>query len=105
MSGNEAISVTGPDLEEDRFDRFRQISWWNQDKISQAKVLVVGAGALGNEIIKNLALLGFRQIVIVDLDAIELSNLTRSVLYRPGDVGRDKAGTAAAAATALYEEA
>lgn len=105
MSGDEAISVTGQDLEEDRFDRFRQISWWNQDKISQAKVLVVGAGALGNEIIKNLALLGFRQIVIVDLDAIELSNLTRSVLYRPDDVGRDKAGTAAAAATALYEEA
>ena len=104
MSGNEAIAVTSHDLEEDRFTRFRQINWWNQDKISSTKVLVVGAGAVGNEIIKNLALLGFRQIVIVDLDAIELSNLSRSVLYRPDDVGRDKAGTAAAAATALYEE-
>lgn len=105
MSSRNHIAITGSDLEEDRFDRFRQIHWWNQEKISRAKVLVVGAGALGNEILKNLALLGFRRIVVVDLDAIELSNLTRSVLYRPGDLGRDKAATAAMATTALYEEA
>jgi molybdopterin/thiamine biosynthesis adenylyltransferase len=80
---------------EDRFSRLRLLSWWDQKKISSARIVVVGAGALGNEIIKNLALLGFEQVVIVDLDSIEHSNLSRTVLYRADDVGKPKAATAA----------
>jgi adenylyltransferase/sulfurtransferase len=89
-------------VEEDRFDRFRLISWWDQEKLSQAKVLVIGAGALGNEIIKNLALLGIGNLLIADLDRIENSNLSRSVLYRAADNGKSKAQVAATAARDLY---
>ncbi|MBC7288460.1 MAG: ThiF family adenylyltransferase [Armatimonadetes bacterium] len=57
--------------------------------------MVVGAGALGNEIVKNLALLGIGGIVIVDFDTIEDTNLSRAVLFRSADVGRKKAYAAA----------
>ena len=82
---------------EDRYSRLRLITWWEQEKIQAAKMLVVGAGALGNEILKNLALLGFRNVVIVDLDAIEVTNLSRAVLFSEADLGKSKATAAAAA--------
>lgn len=53
--------------------------------MKNAKVLVVGAGALGNEVIKNLTLFGVGSIYVCDFDRIELSNLTRSVLFREED--------------------
>jgi molybdopterin/thiamine biosynthesis adenylyltransferase len=90
---------------EDRFGRFRLIGWWDQEKIRTARMLVIGAGALGNEILKNLALLGFTQIVVVDLDAVEASNLSRSILYRAGDIGRAKAEAAAEAVRNILPEA
>jgi molybdopterin-synthase adenylyltransferase len=85
----------------DRYGRFRLISWWRQEKLAAAKVLVVGAGALGNEVLKNLALLGVGHVYIIDYDTIESTNLTRSVLYRASDAGKSKAERAAAAVKAL----
>lgn len=82
---------------EDRYSRLRLITWWEQEKIAAARVLVVGAGALGNEILKNLALLGFRNVVIVDLDAVDVTNLSRSVLFTEADIGVPKATAAASA--------
>ena len=92
---NEKIEFSAEDFEEDRYARLRLIPWWDQDKLKQASVMVVGAGALGNELIKNLALLGIGKIYIFDMDRIENTNLTRAVLFRREDVGRFKAEVAA----------
>lgn len=93
------------ELDEDRFSRLRLISWWNQEKIAKCRLLVIGAGALGNEILKNAALLGFTKVIVVDLDRIEESNLSRTVLYRAGDVGKFKAEAAASAYRSLAVDA
>ncbi len=64
---------------------FSLLSWFNVEKVENAKVMVVGAGALGNEVLKNLALFGIGNIIVVDFDRIEHSNLCRSVLFRAKD--------------------
>lgn len=87
---------------EGRFARFASVAWWDQALLRRSRVLVVGAGALGNEVIKNLALLGVGHMVIADMDVIEESNLSRSVLFRPTDAGRPKAECAARAAMGIY---
>ena len=61
------------------------LSWFKKEKVKNARVLVAGAGALGNEVVKNLALFGIGHIYVVDFDRIEISNLTRSVLFREED--------------------
>jgi len=94
-----------PEAEDDRYSRLRLIPWWDQEKIRATNVLVVGAGALGNEILKNLALLGFIRVVVIDLDHIELSNLSRSILFRATDVGRSKADAVASAYRDVLPEA
>jgi len=87
-----------PNLKTDRLGTFSLISWWEREKVVNAKVMVVGAGALGNEVIKNLTLMGVGNIFIVDFDTIEYANLSRSVLFRESDSGRKKAEVAAARA-------
>jgi adenylyltransferase/sulfurtransferase len=95
----ETIVITDPDT--DRYHTFGYISWWQQEVVRNATVLVVGAGALGNEVLKNLALMGVGNILIADFDTIEDSNLSRSVLFRESDRGRSKSEVAAEAVKAL----
>ena len=92
---SEDIQLSSADFQEDRYSRLRLIPWWDQERLKNATIMVVGAGAIGNELIKNLTLLGIGRILVYDMDAIESTNLTRSVLYRAKDVGRYKAEVAA----------
>jgi len=85
-----------PNLKTDRLGTFDLISWWDREKVQDAKVLVVGAGALGNEVLKNFALMGVGYVYVIDFDEIEAANLSRSVLFRESDSGRQKAQVAAA---------
>lgn len=80
---------------ETAFDRAKLIPWWSQDVVGSSSILVVGAGAIGNETLKNIALLGVGKIFICDMDTISVSNLSRTVLFSQGDVGKYKAKVAA----------
>jgi molybdopterin/thiamine biosynthesis adenylyltransferase len=72
-------------IDADQFDRQKRISGWDQDAISRLNVLVVGAGALGNEVVKGLAQIGVCKITLVDFDRIVKANLNRCVFFCPMD--------------------
>jgi molybdopterin/thiamine biosynthesis adenylyltransferase len=76
---------------------FDSIQGWQASRITGACVLVAGSGALGNEVLKNLALLGVGQVLLVDFDHVEAHNLSRSILFREEDAlaGRRKVDAAA----------
>ena len=63
---------------------------FSQERIASARIMVVGCGALGNEVLKNLALMGVQHLTVVDFDRVEVGNLSRSVLFGKEDVGRWK---------------
>ncbi|CAH2350126.1 ubiquitin-activating enzyme E1-like [[Candida] railenensis] len=62
-------------------------------KVQGSTVLMVGAGGIGCELLKNLMLSGYGTIHIVDLDTITLSNLNRQFLFRKGDIDQSKSIT------------
>jgi ubiquitin-activating enzyme E1 C len=89
-------------VSQERYDR--QVRIWGtkgQQIINKIAILIVGAGGTGCEIIKNLTLLGFGEIHIVDLDIIEISNLNRQFFFQDDDVGKYKAEVAAKKAKIL----
>lgn len=82
----------------DRYARLAAIDWWDGELVRGAVAVVAGAGALGNEVVKNLVLLGWGTIIVIDYDMVEESNLTRSVFFQQEDVGQPKAEVLAARA-------
>lgn len=90
--------------ESSRFHRQTLISWWDQSKLQKSRVLVVGAGALGNEVVKNLALVGVGSIEVCDMDSIENSNLARCVFFRESDLGKLKAEVLSQQADEIYAD-
>jgi len=80
-----------------------------QTKLTQQKYMIVGAGAIGCELLKNFALMGVGaspagKIFVTDMDHIERSNLNRQFLFRPWDVQKPKAIAAAKAVKAMNPE-
>lgn len=61
-----------------------------KEKLKQQDIFIVGAGALGCELLKNLAMIGVGNITITDMDTIEKSNLNRQFLFRNADIGKFK---------------
>jgi molybdopterin/thiamine biosynthesis adenylyltransferase len=91
-------------LDETRTQRFRRhdlIDWFSQEQVAATRIVVIGAGAVGNEVVKNLVLLGVSEIDVFDFDVVELHNLTRGVLLREADAGRNKAEAVAERAREL----
>jgi len=79
----------------DRYSRQALVKGWDQSKLTNGRVTVVGAGGLGTPLLNNLARAGVGILYVVDYDSVERSNLARQVLYLEGDVGRPKADAAA----------
>jgi molybdopterin/thiamine biosynthesis adenylyltransferase/rhodanese-related sulfurtransferase len=80
-------------MDRERYQRQLQLSGFGeegQQKLAQAKVLVVGAGGLGVPVLQYLTGMGVGTIGIVDGDIVSLSNLHRQVIYSPEDVGQLK---------------
>uniref|UniRef100_A0A667WTV5 E1 ubiquitin-activating enzyme n=1 Tax=Myripristis murdjan TaxID=586833 RepID=A0A667WTV5_9TELE len=72
-----------------------------QDVLAKQRYFLVGAGAIGCELLKNFAMMGLAggegEVIVTDMDTIEKSNLNRQFLFRPWDVTKMKSETAAAA--------
>ena len=94
MGRDGSVPTLGPEWGE---QVFAQLSWFRQEQLERANVMVVGCGALGNEVLKNLTLFGVGHLTVVDFDTVEPSNLTRSVLFRraDADAGREKVAVVA----------
>src|SRR5579871_862714 len=78
--------------QDDYNDAFHRIPGYaaHLDRILNARILIVGIGALGNEVAKNLALFNVGHLFLCDFDTVETANLSHSVLFRPGDEGKKK---------------
>jgi molybdopterin-synthase adenylyltransferase len=89
------VNMTVPDkitfrheqkLIESATNRQERISGWSQERLEQGRVLILGAGAIGNEAVKNLALMGLGYMLVADMDYVDRSNLSRAILFQENDV-------------------
>jgi len=76
-----------------------------EKSITDARLLVVGAGGIGCELLKNIVLTGFNNIEVIDLDTIDVSNLNRQFLFQKQHVGKSKSSVARESALRFAPEA
>jgi molybdopterin/thiamine biosynthesis adenylyltransferase len=77
------------EVDGNRYDRSKRIPWLDLEAVFKSRVLMIGAGAIGNEVAKNLALAGFRKITVVDMDHVVGSNLNRCLFFTSEDAQRE----------------
>ena len=97
ISDDRRKEVSLDDSEIDRFNKhllLREIGVKGQKRIKAAKVVVVGAGALGSPVIQYLAAAGVGTIKIIDFDTVSLGNLQSQVLHGSRDIKRPKVASA-----------
>lgn len=82
----------------------REIGKEGQEKLLNAKVLVVGAGGLGSSVLAYLVGAGVGTIGIVDFDSVDISNLHRQILYRNSNIGEKKVYAAKKTLSKLNED-
>src|SRR5687767_11590211 len=94
-------------METKRYNRQIQLSGFGkeaQQKLADAKVLIIGAGGLGCPVITYLASSGVGNLTILDFDTVDETNLARQPIYTSQDIGKSKAELAAAYAKRINEE-
>ncbi|MFX0091340.1 MAG: ThiF family adenylyltransferase, partial [Candidatus Hodarchaeota archaeon] len=77
-----------------RYSRQQLLEGWDQKRFSQAQVVIVGIGATGSVVASSLVMMGIGKLILIDMDTIELSNLSRQLLFRDVHIGRSKAEVA-----------
>ncbi|MFH0922489.1 MAG: ThiF family adenylyltransferase [Candidatus Micrarchaeota archaeon] len=82
-------------MTEDKFDRQKRVEGWDQQAVERQRVCIVGAGALGNEIVKLLAQLGVKELALIDYDQVTHANLNRCVFFTEKDAAEQKLKTQA----------
>ena len=97
ISDERRKEVSFDDSEIERFNKhlmLREIGVKGQKRIKAAKVVIIGAGALGSPVIQYLAAAGLGEIKVVDFDEVSLGNLQSQVIHGKRDIGRPKAASA-----------
>ena len=85
----------------DRFARHHRVPGWNQNSLLRATVAIIGVGALGNVVAQILAQAGVGRLILCDPDIVEASNLSRTPLFRPEQIGAAKVDAAAETLAAM----
>ena len=85
MSGNDSDA---------RYSRQQLLEDWDQTRFSEARVAIIGIGATGSVIASTLAMMGVGELVLVDMDTVELSNLSRQLLFQDAHIGQFKVDAA-----------
>ena len=86
-----------------RFSRQAKIGWWDQRKISNTNVVLVGCGGIGIYTALQLTMLGIRKIVLIDMDTVDESNLNRQMFYE-SDIDRNKVDALKDKLQAIYSK-
>ena len=102
MIGDHLLVLNAPAVHEERFNRqLPLINSSSQAAIAALRVAIIGAGGTGSHVLTQLAYLGFRNLLVLDDDEVDTTNLNRLVIAEPADIGIAKTTVAKRRRSAL----